>query len=497
VKLGQLLSTRPDILPLAYVDALARLQDRVDPFPFAEVDRIVTSELGVRLSKAFLKFEREPLAAASLGQVHVAVLRAGRTVAVKVQRPGIRDLLVHDLEALLRVAEFLDHHTETGRRYEFARVVDEFRRMLLRELDYRQEARHLALLRENLREFDRIVVPRAVDDYTTSRVLTADYVRGCKITALSPVVRTEIDALALADELFRAYLHQILVDGFVHADPHPGNVFLTEDGRIALLDLGMVARVTPEIQEKLLQLLIAVSEGRGDEAAGVAVRTGEPREDFDEPALRRRVAEVVAETQGASLEQMRIGRTVLLIARAAAECGLRVPPELSLLGKTLLSLDQVGRALAPQFDPNAALRRHSAWIAQRRMRKSVSAGGVLGAALEVRELVQRMPARVNAILERVAANDLEVKVDAIDEAVLMAGFQKIANRITVGLVLAALIVGAALLMRVPTSFQILGYPGLAILCFLGAAVGGVALIVDILFTDEKRRSRHKPRTRGA
>src|SRR6185369_4265815 len=166
IKLGQLLSTRPDILPLPYLQALTRLQDRVEPFSFAEVEAIVISELGVRLSKAFSEFEVEPVAAASLGQVHRAAMRDGRRVAVKVQRPDIRERVAEDLEALADIAEFLDEHTEMGQRYEFGRILEEFRRSLLRELDYRQEAQNLTLLRRNLSDFETIVVPAPVDDYT-------------------------------------------------------------------------------------------------------------------------------------------------------------------------------------------------------------------------------------------------------------------------------------------------------------------------------------------
>jgi len=282
IKLGQLLSTRPDILPASYLESLSRLQDKVEPFSFAEVEEIVTSELGVRISKAFQEFEATPMAAASLGQVHRAVLKGGRAVAVKVQRPGIRGMIVEDLEALMEIASLLDAHTEMGRRYEFQKVLDEFRKALLRELDYKLEADNLCVLGENLKEFDRIVVPRAVDGYSTSRVLTMDYIRGKKVTSLSPLDRIELDGAALAEQLFRAYLKQILVDGFFHADPHPGNIFLTDDKRLALLDLGMVARTTPGQQEKLIHLLLAISEGRAEDAASVALQIGDKREEFDE-----------------------------------------------------------------------------------------------------------------------------------------------------------------------------------------------------------------------
>jgi predicted unusual protein kinase regulating ubiquinone biosynthesis (AarF/ABC1/UbiB family) len=364
VKLGQLLSTRPDLLPPAYLKALARLHDKVEAFPFAEVEKIVTSELGVRLSKAFGEFESTPLAAASLGQVHRARLRDGRRVAVKVQRPAVRERVMEDLEALEYIGSFLDGHTEAGRRYEFARLLEEFRRSVLRELDYIQEGGHLVTLRRNLAGFSRLYVPAPIEDYTTSRVLTMEYVTGTKVTALSPVVLQEADGGELVEQLVAAYLKQILVDGFFHADPHPGNVLLTEDGRLALIDLGMVGYVTPRMQDYLLQLLLSVSEGRPDEAATYAIKLGQPRTEFDETSFRRKVADLVAQNRDAAAEDMPVGRAVLELAWLAADCGLRLPPELAMLGKTLLHLDEIGRRLDPVATPNALVRRHTASILQ-------------------------------------------------------------------------------------------------------------------------------------
>jgi ubiquinone biosynthesis protein len=451
------------------------------------VEGIVTAELGVRLSKAFAEFEPEPVAAASLGQVHRAVMRNGRPVAVKVQRPNIRERICDDLEALAEIAAFADKNTEAGKRYSFAETLEQFKRTLLKELDYRQEARNLVTLGENLATFDRIVVPQPVDDYTTSKVLTIDYIRGEKITTLSPLVRTEVDGEVLADQLFRAYLQQILVDGFVHADPHPGNVFLTDDNKVALLDLGMVARVTPEMQDRLLRLLLAVSEGKSDEAASAAMTLGVIRPHFDEPGFRRDVAEIVAQNMDARVRDIQVGREVLVLAKMCGDRGIRVPPELTMLGKTLLNLDLVGRTLDPDFDPNAAIRSQAALITRQRLRKSVSPANMLSSFIEMKDFVERLPQRVNKILDHVANNNLEVKVDAIDEALLMEGFQKVANRITLGLIVASLIVGAALLMRVETTFRIFGYPGLAIVCYLIAVTMGIGMVVDIVMSDYKSR----------
>ena len=488
VKIGQLLSTRVELLPRPYLEALARLQDEVEPFSFAEVEKIVNAELGgVRLSKGFSHFEDQPLAAASLGQVHFATLRDGRPVAVKVQRPGIREQMAEDFEALENIAEFLDQHTELGKRYEFCQLLNQFRRTLLEELDYRQEASNLGTLRQQLRDFPRLIVPAPIADYCTSRVLTMDFVPGKKITELSPLARMEFDGAALAEEMFRAYLEQILVHGFFHADPHPGNVFITPDHRIALLDLGMVGRIMPRLQEHLLQLLLAIAEGHGEEAANIAIKIGEPKSEFESKEFTRRIGEIVAKQKSATVEQMEVGRLVLEVTQTCAESGIRVPPELSMLGKTLLNLDQVGRSLAPDFDPNASIRRNAAEITQQRLVRGLSPGNLFSGILELKDLVARLPARLNRIIEAIANNEVKIKVDAIDERTLIEGFQKVANRIAMGLILAALIVGAAMLMRVRTSFQIWGYPGVAIILFLAAASGGIALVVSILFYDKSGR----------
>ena len=487
VKVGQLLSTRVELLPPPYLEALSRLQDKVEPFGFGEVEKIVSEELGVRLSKAFSHFEDQPMAAASLGQVHHATLRDGRPVAVKVQRPHIRERMVEDFEALGDIAEFLDAHTELGKRYEFCQLLEQFRRSLLQELDYRQEASNLTTLREKLRPFPRIIVPAPVADYCTSRVLTMEFVPGKKITELSSLAKMEFDGAALAEEMFRAYLEQILVHGFFHADPHPGNVFITPDYRIALLDLGMVGRIMPRLQEQLLQLLLAIAEGNGDEAANIAIKIGDRKEDFDSAQFTSRIADIVAREKSATVEQLQVGRLVLEVTQVAAESGVRVPPELSMLGKTLLNLDQVGRALAPEFDPNASIRRNAAEIMQQRLVRGLSPGNLFSGVLELKDLLARLPARLNKILDALSDNQFKVSVDAIDERTLIEGFQKVANRITMGLVLAALIVGAAMLMRVETSFRIWGYPGFAIIFFLVAAGGGIALLVNILFYDKSNR----------
>jgi len=487
IKLGQLLSTRADLMPGPYLEALSRLQDHIEPFAYEEVERIVSGELGVRLSKAFTDFDPAPLAAASLSQVHKATMRDGREVVVKVQRPDIRDLIVGDLEALGEIATFLDQHTELGRRYEFDNMLSHLRKSLLRELDFTIEANNLHSIAENLLDFENIVIPEPIDDFTTTRVLTMEYISGKKITALNPLRLLEIDGGLLADELFSAYLKQFLVDGLFHADPHPGNVFLTDDDRIALLDLGMVGRVTRTFQDNLLRLLLAISEGRGEMAAQAAIRMGEPKEGFDRSAFERRITDLVSEHGDAVLSRADAGKVTLEITKISADCWFRLPAEFTMFAKALLNLDRVVYTLDPHFDPNIVIRDRANEILQRNILKSVAPNNLLSGVVDLKEFVEKLPNRVNRILDAAGNNDLRFKVDAIDEKVVMEGLQKVANRITLGLVVAALIVGAAMLMRVETSFRIFGYPGLAMIFFLLAAAAGLVLAFNILFYDERRR----------
>ena len=485
IKLGQLLSTRGDILPQPYLEALERLQDRVEPFPYEEVEQIVSSELGGRISKLFTEFDKEPTAAASLAQVHRAVMRDGRPVVVKVQRPGVRKIIVEDLEALEQVAEFIDAHTEVGKRYEFVNMLADLRQSLRHELDFKREAGNLHKLRKSLREFENIIVPEPIEDYTTSRVLTMDYIPGRKITEVSPLRLIETDTAGLAEEVFRAYLKQMVVDGFFHADPHPGNVFLTDDNRIALLDLGMVSHISANFRENMLRLLLAISEGRGDEASEVSIKMGEPKPNFDKNVFDHRVVRLVAQHADAVLERIYAGKVVLEIQRIAADCWFRLPEEFTMIAKALMNLDRVVYVLDPTFNPNEVIRQESTNIMVRQALQSVEPGSVLARAIEVKEFAERLPTRVNKILDAIGHNELVIGVDAIDEKVVLDGLQKIANRITLGVVIAALIIGAALMMRVETSFRIWGYPGLPAIFFLLAAVAGIALAFSIVFTDEK------------
>jgi len=488
IKLGQFLSTRPDFLPPAYIDSLSRLQDKVAPVPEEEIEEIITQELGVRISKAFESFEKEPMASASIGQVHFARLKGGRPVAVKIQRPNIRKKIFKDLDAFDEIAGFLENNTDLGKQLMLQATLEEFRKVILHELDYRQEAQNLITISQNLKEFKKITVPVPVEDYTTSRVLTMDYIRGKNVNKLSPIGQLEINGKELAEVLFKAYLKQVLIDGFYHADPHPGNIFITDTYELALLDLGMVARVSEKMQAKLIRMLLAISEGNGEKAADYALAMGEKEQQANQTIFAQQVSEIVAQTYDNALKQIQVGRLVLEITKISRKNGILLPNELVMLGKTLLNLDRVGRTLDPDFDPNASLRKNAAELMQKRMLESFSPGNFYEVLLDAKNFIEHFPERTNKIMQALAENRFTIQAKMVDEKYFINGLKEAANRLTIGLVLAALIIGAALLMRVETSFTIMGYPGIAIILFLLAALGGFILVFRSMFKDRNDKT---------
>lgn len=480
IKLGQLLSTRVDLLPAPYTQALTRLQDEVEPFPVTEVREIIEAELGAPVKSLFSEFDDTPLAAASLAQVHRAVTRNGREVVVKVQRPGVRELVRDDMEVLAGLAEKADRHTDVGRRFGVASLLAHFRRSLADELDYRRESANLVRFGELTQGYEHLLVPQPIADLSTSKVLTMDRVIGKSVTDVGPFGLLEADRGPLVEELFSAYLRMILVDGTLHADPHPGNVLLTEDGRLALIDFGMVATVPRRVQGKIVKLLLALSEGDGEEAALVLAEMGHPLAGYDAGRFRDDVSHLVSSAVALHGE-VEVGTVLVELSRLSGVHGLRPPAEMAMVGKTLLNLDQVTKHLEPDFDPTQAIQDNIEEILRGGL--SLSLSGVLSSAIEAKDFAAQLPRRANRILDALSDGELALRVKTIDEVRFLSVMQRLANRLTMGIILAAIVVGAALMMQVRTPSTIFGYPAIAMIFFLLAAIAGGVLVAAIVVGD--------------
>jgi ubiquinone biosynthesis protein len=494
IKVGQSLSTRPDMVPPAYITALMRMQDGVAPLPTASIRAVIEEELGAKVTTLFSEFDDAPIGSASLAQVHRARLRDGRPVAVKVQRPDIVDGIHVDLDALASLAAGADRWTDIGRRTRFGDWAHEFRKSLLAELDYRVEAENLERFNERFSAYPELFVPLPVWDYTTGKVLTMELVDGVKATDLSGLRRTESDFGALASAVMRGYLDQVFVYGEIHADPHPGNLLVTKDGRVALLDLGMVAHVPPRQRERLLKLLFAAVDGRGEEVAAEGIAMSTRLEDFDEERYTREVGQMVAKyassMRGRSQSE---GRLVLDITLLGSACGLRTPPELSLLGKTLLNLEAVSNALDPDMDVKQVVEDHLEQIMSQRMKKSFSLAKMASDAIELQALLRDSPRKLSDILGLLAENKMQVRMTGLDESYLIENLQKIANRISTGIIIGSLILASAMLMRMEGGPRLFGYPALSASLFIIAAVLGLSIVINALLRDRKAKPQE---TRG-
>lgn len=485
VKLGQLLSTRPDLLPEEYLSALANLQDDVETIPYEMVEKIFEEEIGVKIKNAFLEFEPEALASASIGQVHRAVLPSGREVAVKIQRPDIRKRFIEDLNALHEMTEMAVKHSKVARKYALNKIIEELRFILLNELDYHKEFQNLLILKKNLKEYKNLLIPEPVEQYSSSKVLTMDFIQGKKITSIGNLKKIETNFYPLVDEFVQAYIQQIIIDGFAHADPHPGNIFLTSEDKIAFMDLGMVAKFSPNLQDKIMRLLMGMSHKDSDEITDALLEMSEyDPEDVSLDNFRKRINRMVLDSTSHNAEDMESGRVLIQMNRIAAEEGLNIAVELNILGKILLNMDQIVAVLAPKYDLQKAIRRIMTEMINKKIKQELQPENIYAFLLDNKKLIENLPARLNTITENLASNQFEIKINSLDEQRLTIGLQKVANRITAGLIITAMIVGAALLMRVPSPFSVMGYGILPFIFFLIAIGLGLYLIYNIMFKDQ-------------
>jgi len=478
IKLGQFMSTRPDLVPEEYLVELSRLQDHAPPFPGEQAIAIVEEELGRPIGELFARFDLEPAASASLGQVHHAVLHSGEAVAVKVQRPGIKERIETDLAILHRTAHFLQEHSRYARTVDFVSIAEEFDRSLHEEMDYHQEESNTVRAGRNLAGFATVRVPQVYPALSSRRVLTLERIVGWKVTELPATLGPERRRL-LGEDFIRAYLKMIGVDGFFHSDPHPGNVWLDEQERLVLMDFGMVARLDESDRERFTRLLLAFAEGNGERVAEIFLEIGTVGQ-TDPEAYKRDIAALVARYHTAAVENVRIGSALLEMTQAAYRHNIRLPGTAAMLGKAMLNADAVSRALDPSLEPVDIIRQYAQRLTLTQARNALSWHRLSRLLMETVNLVTDLPARLHRLAAKLSEDRFRftVEVDRLDE--LLIHMRKLSNRLAFALIDAALIVGAALLAQVPAR------PGLTTLAtagFIVAALVGFYVLLDILITD--------------
>lgn len=445
IKFGQILSIRRDVLPEEYVSEFEKLQDSVPPFSYAEVARLIAEEFGRDVKDVFEEFASEPLASASIAQAHLARTKTGQEVIVKVQRPQIRQMILQDLAIMEHLAHLLARRIPESRRYDPVGLVEEFRKTILLELDFRREGRNADRLREHLRDMPGIVIPQVFWEYSAPRVLTIEYIVGQGLReALS---RSAEDRHRIAANLYEAFLKQIFEDGFFHADPHPGNLLFLPDGRVGLLDFGIVGRVSRDRLAGLVTILLAIMEQDVEALLDECIALGLMPADLDRQTIQYEIDELLAEHLDLPLRDISLGHILETLFEMGRKHRLKVLSNLVLLGKTMMTLEAVIRALDPAF----ALVEEARLEVERLMRIRLSAEALLKTGWrttrQVVHLARRLPQRLERILQYVEEGRVRVELMPGTEAHVLRQWERMWHRAIRGAMVCALIIGGSLLIQ--------------------------------------------------
>ncbi|MBI3566299.1 MAG: AarF/ABC1/UbiB kinase family protein [Elusimicrobia bacterium] len=469
VKAGQYLSTRADLLPEEYLRELAKLQDAVPPFPAEEAKRIVAEELGAPLERLFKSFTGRPLAAASIAQVHEATTADGDRVVVKVERPDIRARVAVDLEIMAHLAALAEHHLEPWRWRRPTRVVAEIARSLDRELDLSQEASHAERFARQFEGDPTVRVPRVRRDLSTARVLTLERLDGIKADDKAALERAGVDPREVAERLGRHYLAMILVHGFFHADPHPGNLLAMPDGAVGYLDFGMAGRLDRGTREALADALAAVAVRDEAAAARALLALAERDEEPDRRAFEADIGELMDQYAYRPLAEWRLGRMLEQFFVTTARHRVRVPPDLFLMVKAVTELECLARALDPRFDAVAAAAPIVRWVQEERLRPKRLAESLAAAGRETLSLLASAPGDLRDILRQARRGRLVIEFEHKGLGPALAELDQVGSRLAFAILLAALVVGSSLLMRaqVPPYWNGVSLLGLAGYCVSG------------------------------
>jgi len=471
VKLGQLLSSRPDLLPDVYIDELAKLVDDAPPVPFAEIRSTIDEELG---ADAFARIDEEPLASASIAQVHAALLKDGREVVVKVRRPGISEEVALDLDVLRTTVRFLHKRSETAQLLQLEALMDELEVHLRAELDLREEAHNTEVVGRAIADFPELLVAKVVHPQVTEEVLVLERIHGKKVTPEHGLPAEQAEHLAR--QFFRAYIRQVTVEGVYHADPHTGNVLLTGDGRLALLDFGLLGRLDDETRTTLSLLLLAIARNRADDAASLLLGLSLTTLDSDEAAFAHELRRKLPRYHWRPLAAIRAGEALTDLQRICLRYGIRLPPSFALVGKTLAQADSIARTLDPELDPITLLEDESRGLMLAEAERNLEPDRFLSQAFTQLGPLTRLPRRIVQIADRLETGTLKVGVSPtdLDDASHMLG--SMANRLGASLIVVGLLVASALLARVHT------FEWVAIAGFAVAAVLGIYMVWKIIRT---------------
>ena len=484
-KIGQILSVRRDIVPETFADELAKLQDEMDPFPYADARAEIEAAFGQTLEQLFAEFEETPAAAASIGQVHMAVLHDGSQVAVKVQRPGIREIIEADLDILRTQARRIHGRTDLGRRVDVVALVDEFARVLHEECDYVNEAENAERLREAFSDDPTVHFPAVYWDLTSATVLTLERIHGVPFNRLAELDARGIDRHEIARRGISCYYEQIFIHGFYHADPHPGNLFAMDDGRVAFTDFGRAGVLSDSARAHVADLLVAIIGQDGELAGDILLEVSRSTADTDAVGLKRDVTGLIRKYYNLKLSEVDTRELVFEIMSLIGRRGLVLDSEFALLLTTLATIQSLGTNVDPEFHFVDSVTPFAKRIIEEQTHPATMAKGLTGTLRRTMKALQGLPDHVNRALKRVADGDLRMTVRPGGFDPLMSRVEQAIDRLAFALVVSAFVLGFSWLLA-PTDLPwwLEAIAAFALVCAAGV---GVWFFLSIVFRRWRRR----------
>lgn len=435
VKIGQIASTRHDVIPEGIIHELEKLQDNVSPFSFDEVQQIIETELGAPLNDVFSAFDKRVLASASIGQVHRARLWSGETVAVKVQRPQIKAIIETDLEILLDLAALAERRLEWAEQYQLRDIAEEFAKSLRNELDYTIEARNAEKIAKQFNDDASVHIPSIYWDYSTKTVLTMEFVEGVKLNQPDALEEQGVDRKTLAEQLIRALFHQVLIEGFFHGDPHPGNVFVLQSGVLSFIDFGMVGRLTPDMKYHFASLVIAMMRQNTDQMIHAVLRMGIVPEEVNMPLLRKEVDELREKYMDVPLSKISLAEAISDLFSVAFRHRIRIPSDLTLLAKALLILEGVVEKLDPDISIIDIAKPFGLKLLKERYHPKTIAEQLWHNMTDYGELIIDLPKQMKDLLRNAVRGRIHLDIGIPELDVYLRKLDRISNQISFSIVL--------------------------------------------------------------
>ncbi|TAF05294.1 MAG: AarF/ABC1/UbiB kinase family protein, partial [Nostocales cyanobacterium] len=448
IKVGQLFSTRADIFPTEYVEELSKLQDRVPAFSYEQVENIIEQELGKKIPQLFQSFEPVPLAAASLGQVHKAVLHSGESVVVKVQRPGLKRLFEIDLQILKGIARYFQNHPKWGRGRDWMGIYEECCRILWEEIDYLNEGRNADTFRRNFRSFSWVKVPRVYWRYATSRVITLEYVPGIKVSQYEALEAAGVDRKMIARYGAQAYLHQLLNNGFFHADPHPGNLAVSPDGALIFYDFGMMGRIKANVREGLMETLFGIAQKDGDRVVQSLINLGAIQPVDDMGPVRRSVQYMLDNFMDKPFEAQSVAAISEDLYDIAYNQPFRFPATFTFVMRAFSTLEGVGKGLDPEFNFMEVAQPYAMELITNN--SGLQGNSILNElsrqAVQVSNTALGLPRRLEDTLDKLERGDLRMRVRSLETERLLRRQSNIQMGMSYALIISGLTISATILL---------------------------------------------------